>query len=277
MYVKHKSDYIHLKTGRTASAKIKEQIKSVYVPPGYSNVVYVLSKKLLATGVDSKGRTQYIYSNQHKNARSESRKRTFLRVYRVIHQVEKKIKSELDRKNLVAIVLRLICLCHFRVGHTKSLELNHFGTTTLLKKHFKIKDRYIEITFVGKKGVVNSSKVRCQKTVKQLRELLKHKNSNDRVFEVSSRRANEFLAPFGITSKDLRTYYANVEFAQQARKLKNVTAALQETSKLFHNTPQILKSSYIVPNLYKYVKSHLPGELHISTVGHLAKIIERTR
>jgi DNA topoisomerase IB len=87
MYVKHKNGYIHLKTGRSASANTREQIKSVYVPPGYSNVVYVLSKKLIATGVDSKGRTQYIYSNEHKQSRNKSRKHIFLQVSKVIGNV----------------------------------------------------------------------------------------------------------------------------------------------------------------------------------------------
>lgn len=128
-FVKHGRVYIDERSGRPAPANVLEKIRTVYVPPGYKDVRFFLTAKLLATGVDTKGRTQYIYSHEHKQARTNKRKAIVQKVAKVIKRVEQFMD---EGKNECALILRLIKLCNFRIGSDDSVRAyKHFGLTTL--------------------------------------------------------------------------------------------------------------------------------------------------
>jgi DNA topoisomerase-1 len=256
-YVKSKGGYVDSK-GKRVSNRISDKIRKVYIPPGYKNVQYYLQKNLLATGVDSKGRTQYVYSNEHKQARTQKRAKTVLKVSKVITKLEKTI-DRLVAKDERALVMKLIMTCHFRIGcESNAKAYKHYGVTTIRPKHVRFRSNKCTISFVGKKGVHNKGDVRCAKTIRALRRLVKAASRMDgnRIFSVRNHEANSILKPFGVTSKDLRTWYANVEFVKCALKKQPVRDALDCTAKLFHNTPAVLKSSYIVPKVYKHFKDN---------------------
>ena len=261
--------------GKRVSKRVADKIRKVYIPPGYKNVQYHLRKDLLATGVDSKGRTQYIYSNEHKQARTQKRAKTVLKVSKVISKLEKKI-DKLVLKDERALIMKLIVTCHFRIGcESNAKTYKHYGVTTIRPKHVKFRSNKCVISFVGKKGVQNKGEVRCRRTIRALKRLIKKSKGEgrQRIFSVRNHEANSILKPFGVTSKDLRTWYANVEFVKCALKsTNNVRDALEATSKLFHNTPAVLKSSYIVPNVYEHFKSARKNKTH-NPVKLLLKLI----
>lgn len=262
-YKKSKGSFTDSK-GKRISKRISDKIRKVYIPPGYKNVKYFLQKNLLATGVDSKGRTQYIYSNEHKHARTQKRAKTVLKVSKVISKLEKKINS-LILKDERALVMKLITTCHFRIGcETNAKTYKHYGVTTIRPKHVRFRSNKCTISFVGKKGVHNKGTVRCAKTIRALKRLVKaaSKKNGERIFTVRNHEANSILKPFHVTSKDLRTWYANVEFVKCAMK-KPVRESLESTAELFHNTPAVLKSSYIVPKVFQHFKDG--GRSHFST------------
>lgn len=251
-YVKHRRSYVDEKTGRPAPASAVEKIRAVYVPPGYKDVRFFLTTKLLATGVDTKGRTQYIYSHEHKQARTNKRKATVQKVAKVIKRVED-VMSQSD--NECSLILRLIKLCNFRIGSDDSVrEYKHYGLTTLTPQHFHFGPRSCKISFVGKKGVHNEAVVNCPTTIKQLKRLVRDTPKNANVFEVTANDVNDCLGPFDITTKDLRTYYANTTFLERAVVTKDVKQALEQTAQFFHNTKTVLKNSYVVPEVYAWVK-----------------------
>lgn len=252
-YQKRKGSFVDSK-GVRASKRISDKIKRVYIPPGYKNVQYLLQKKLLATGVDSKGRTQYIYSNEHKQARTQKRAKTVLKVSKVISKLEKKI-DKLVLKDERALIMKVIMTCHFRIGcESNAKTYKHYGVTTIRSKHVRFRSNKCIISFTGKKGVHNKGTVKCRRTIRALKRLVK-KSKGDRIFSVRNHEANSILKPFGVTSKDLRTWYANVEFVKCALKSNDVRGALEKTAELFHNTPAVLKSSYIVPKVYEHFKN----------------------
>lgn len=252
-FVKHGRSYIDERSGRPAPINVLEKIRAVYVPPGYTDVRFFLTSKLLATGVDTKGRTQYIYSHEHKQARTNKRKATVQKVAKVIRRVEEFMNEEGDDE--CALILRLIKLCNFRIGSDDSVRsYKHFGLTTLTPQHFHFGPRSCKISFVGKKGVHNEAVVTCAKTVKQLKRLVRDTSKNSQVFEVNACNVNYCLSPFGITTKDLRTYYANVTFLERSVTSLDLKLALEQTAQFFHNTKTVLKNSYIVPEVYEWVK-----------------------
>lgn len=251
-YVKHGRTYVDERTGRPAPSSAVEKIRAVYVPPGYKDVRFFLTSKLLATGVDTKGRTQYIYSHEHKQARTNKRKATVQKVARVIKRVEDVMFRSNDE---CALILRLIKLCNFRIGSDDSVRsYKHYGLTTLMPQHFHFGPRSCKISFVGKKGVHNEAIVNCANTTKQLKRLVRDTPKNSSVFEVSASEVNDCLSPFDITTKDLRTYYANTTFLERAVATQDVKQALEQTAQFFHNTKTVLKNSYVVPEVYEWVK-----------------------
>jgi DNA topoisomerase-1 len=251
-YVKHRRTYVDEKTGRAASSAVIEKIRAVYVPPGYKDVRFHLTDKLLATGVDTKGRTQYIYSHEHKQARTNKRKATVQKVAKVIKRVEDFMSESGDE---CALILRLIKLCNFRIGSDDSCrKYKHYGLTTLTPQHFHFGPRSCKISFIGKKGVHNESVVQCPTTVKQLKRLVRETSKNENVFEATASDVNGCLSSFDITTKDLRTYYANITFLERAAVTKDVKQALEQTAQFFHNTKTVLKNSYVVPEVYEWVK-----------------------
>lgn len=253
-YVKRSRSYVDERTGRAAPHGVVERIRKVYVPPGYKDVRFFLTEKLLATGVDTKGRTQYIYSNEHKQSRTNKRKDTVLKVAKVIAHIESFVHDNI-RTSECAVILSLIQLCNFRIGNDQNVKkYKHYGLTTLTAEHFQFGPRGCKIDFVGKKGVQNTSVVRCPKTVRSLKQLARAAKKHDKVFSVSAADVNDCLRPYGVTTKDLRTYNANITFLEKFLESKDVKTALEETAECFHNTKTVLKNSYIVPDVFEACK-----------------------
>ena len=171
-YVKRRSSIVDAR-GKRVSKRVSDKVRKVYIPPGYKNVRYYLQKNLLATGVDSKGRTQYVYSNEHKHARTQKRAKTVLKVSKVISKLEKTI-DKLILKDERALVMKLIMTCHFRIGcESNAKTYKHYGVTTIRPKHIRFRSNKCVVSFVGKKGVHNKGAVRCSKTIRALKRLVK--------------------------------------------------------------------------------------------------------
>ena len=185
------------------------------------------------------------------------------------NKIDQKINSDLNSTNKIdnqiAIILKLIMDCQFRVGNEIYSKKNKsYGTTTLEKKHMKIKKNSIEIDFIGKKNVRNNCTVKNKKVVKTLKQRNKKlKNKIDRLFNVSSSDVNNYLKKFGeFSSRNFRTWGANIEFISQILKnckqkgsyskseLKKIMKfCIQKVAHKLHNTTTVCKSNYLDPEL----------------------------
>lgn len=262
MYIlrNHKgTEKVYTLDGKHVSSKtIIDQIKKVYVPPAYKQVVYYLKKDLLAIGVDKKGRKQYIYSQNHKNSRHSKRSRIVSKVNKYIQKILSKITHDLSSDNddlrQCAAIIHLIFLCNFRIGtESYAKQYKHYGITTLQPKHFKFTPTKLHINFVGKKGIQNCSSIQNRKLMKFIKNLC-HKNKKDnRVFTVSSSVVNNYLSQFdGITCKELRTWNANkiyIELLLQHYKQLKTKEILKTVAQQLHNTPTVCKNSYLLKGI----------------------------
>ena len=162
------------------------------------------------------------------------------------------------KEKQIAIILKLIMECHFRIGNDVYSKKNKsYGTTTLQQKHIKVKSKdEVVIDFNGKKNVRNVCTVRNKKLVKTLRQKKRTIGKEDRIFSyrrgskyynMKSSDVNKYLKQFGkYTAKDFRTWGANIELIKQLVKkdaLKNVLIKLLIN---FLNTPAICKSNYLI-------------------------------
>jgi DNA topoisomerase-1 len=173
-------------------------------------------------------------------------------------------------------------ICNFRCGNkTYEKKYGSYGLTTLHKKHFLIRTNEIEIDFIGKKGVINNCIIKDKNIQDIIKKMYKLSNKkDDYIFSVKNngnnisiniQDVNNYLEKFNVTSKDLRTWNANIIFLKNFKKHVDnsitrdffnlddnkklkfkktlVKDAIKDTSVSLHHTPLVCKNSYIYKNI----------------------------
>jgi DNA topoisomerase-1 len=282
---------------KVTNKKILDKIKKIYIAPAYTNVKIYLGEDLLATGIDIAGRKQYVYSDKMKKLREQKKFKKLIKTSKNIDKLKKQIQKDLQenkitKNKLVALVLKIMDLCNFRSGNKKYEEkYGSFGITTVHKKHISFKSNSTEIEFIGKKGVNNH----CVLKDKNIQDIIKKVynisskdnpylfsiNDNDDKIHINIYDVNSYLKPFGITTKDLRTWNANVIFLKNLKEiLHNVDSefiekyngktdkqrikirkqlikeAIKSTAESLHHTPAICKSSYIYKKILEVLENN---------------------
>src|SRR5258708_16513274 len=119
-----------------------QRIGALAIPPAWTHV-WISPDSLghiQATGVDSRGRTQYRYHQQWREQRDAQKFLHMLRFASVLPALRAATVADLargglDRDRVAASAVRLIDLGLFRIGGEKYAELDHhYGATTLEKR-----------------------------------------------------------------------------------------------------------------------------------------------
>ena len=266
------------------SQKLIDQFDKLYIVPTYKHIKFYNDKnKIYASGLDSKGRTQYSYNQDFKNKREDKKFQNLKKFILINDKLDKKISLDLKqnkdkKKKLIATILKLMKICNFRIGNeTYEKEYGSIGLTTLQKKHIKFKSERTIIEFTGKKGVLNTCTFKhtyIQKILRLLcnrnKYLFSFYDENKQIKHINNNDVNEYLSEFNITNKDLRmtnanylflhyfnVYTNNLNFKSLPEKEQNkiIKECAVEVSKQLHNTVHVVLNSYISKNLIKKVKN----------------------
>lgn len=243
-----------------------------------------------AIGYDDKGRRQYVYNKKYTQKNSAIKFKNYIILGKYLPQIKKDLSKKINKfvkkpysqwkqpESNIAIVVYLLNNCYFRIGNMKYYKDNNsHGILTLQKKHIKLlDDNKIKIEFIGKKGVNNC----CLKQDKNLFILLKKlKSSNNNfIFDYNNTNlSNELIANYlkdfneDITPKMFRTWHTNCFFVsilkkelnslidiqslskilQEKNKKKIFKKIIIELSKIFYNTPNVVKTSYLNNSITK--------------------------
>ena len=164
------------KDGRPVNDKnALEKISHIYIAPAYRNVKIYLDSDLLAVGIDTKGRKQYVYSEEFKKKREKKKYCQLITLSGKIERLKAQINRDLKQEDynlskLIALVLKIMDLCNFRSGQRKmEKKYKSHGITTVHKDHVAITNNKVEIEFTGKKGVNNY----CAIQDKPIQDILK--------------------------------------------------------------------------------------------------------
>lgn len=256
--------------------EILERVEKLRIPPNWNNVLISNSPSsyLQATGIDSKGRKQYIYHplwntlsriDKYSKLKEFSRKIPLLKKH-----INKELKGSIrlnDKNYLMSLIVLILLKTHSRIGNDVFVEENNtYGLTTLLKKHVTIKNNDITITYTGKKSIVHTYKFRCSIISSVLSELKKLPGS--RLFKtvggeyVTSNDINVFIKTImgeSFTAKDFRTYAANILFIKYLKEMsttgtkqkhkKNVIEAYDKVAKDLGHTRTICRNSYVMSSI----------------------------
>jgi DNA topoisomerase-1 len=280
-----------------------ERIKLLKIPPAYNNVTIINNKKIIAYGYDSKNRKQVLYNPDFIAKQNIKKYDKISASIKFFSKLKKKIATDLNSSNekikAIAIIITLIFTCGFRIGNKKyEKENNSVGLTTLKYKHLKFEGSRILIDFIGKKGVRNNAYCDNRKIFEYLDNKFKISAMEDYIFSygtnkiITSNDVNEYLKEicnyysksnkFIITTKDLRTWNANMLFLNYYKKIrkdreknakkqnndkkqknadndnercvkKDIRTAIEMVAEKLHNTYNICKKSYIDPKIVENI------------------------
>jgi DNA topoisomerase-1 len=262
-----------------------DRIRALGIPPAWENVW--ISADLLghiqATGVDSRGRTQYLYHELWREQRDAQKFGHMLRFASALPALRAAAEGDLRRRSLsrehvAAGAVRLIDLGLFRVGGEKYAELDHhYGATTLEKRHVRLTRDGIMFDYVAKAGKERTIVVTDRVVLPTVRALARQDNGLETLFcyeqggawhALSSHHVNDYIARRAdghFTAKEFRTWNATVLMAlalanagssptQRSRK-SVITASIREVARWLGDTPSVARGSYIDPRLISRYES----------------------
>jgi DNA topoisomerase I len=261
------------------SAQTLQRIAALTIPPGWKDV-WISPDPLghiQATGVDSRGRTQYRYHELWREQRDAQKFAHMLRFAAALPTlrtatVQDLSGRQLDRDRVAAGAVRLLDLGLFRIGGEKYAELDHhYGATTLQKQDVKVTRDGIKFDYIAKEGKRRTITVTDEAVRPTVRALVRSGNSLDSLFSyqdggtwrpLHSHDVSSYIAEHAgghFTAKEFRTWNATVLMAlllananpsQTARSRKNaITASIRGVADWLGDTPAVARKSYIDPRL----------------------------
>jgi len=255
-----------------------ERIQNLVIPPAWKNV-WVSPKKdsyLQATGIDEKGRKQYLYHSKWSEYSSKIKYDDLLNFGFYLPKLRERYQKDLRQKNwnknkVLALATALLDELYLRVGNKHYTEKNKtHGLTTLRRKHLSEDGSKLLINFTAKSGkersvsLTNKRLVRLLKDCSQLPgyDLFRYQEDN-KWYTADSSELNEYIsmeAPEddSYTAKYFRTWGANCVCITQTDKVgkmcedtrkKPETTLIRLVAEKMGHTVAVCKSSYLHPEI----------------------------
>ncbi|OOG19484.1 hypothetical protein BWD42_06045 [Sphingobacterium sp. CZ-UAM] len=255
--------------------KILERINLLAIPPNWKDVWISKNAKsdLQAYGFDQKARKQYIYHHKFVQQKQEEKFRNIRYMGQYLQELRKITSRQLkyqdwNMEKLCAIAFKIMDSTLVRIGNKRyTLENKSYGLSTLEKRHVKIIDNKITLTYKGKKGVFQKKSWKDKQQAKLLGELLQFKGKN--VFQLDKtqcentfcgRAFNSYLqqhCPGRISCKDIRVWGASREAFNLLSKIKQgdtlntrkkqLNEVIKTVAKQLGNTKTVSQNYYIHP------------------------------
>jgi DNA topoisomerase IB len=258
------------------------RINELVIPPAWKDVWIspYPGGHIQATGIDARGRKQYLYHPKWRARRDQEKFDAMLRFAEALPPLRRKVAADLDvddlhRDSVLACAVRLLDIGFFRIGSEDyAVENESYGLATMRKEHVTLlDDGAVLFDYPAKSGkrrvqsVVDEEVYAVVKRLKARRgglpELLAFKEGR-RWVDVRSADINEYLknrTGLEISAKDFRTWSATVLAAralavsgmQQGTKTgrkRAITHAIKEVAYYLGNTPAVARASYIDPRVF---------------------------
>lgn len=262
--------------GRAAGAKNLKRIRQLAIPPAWE-AVWICpypNGHLQATGLDARGRKQYLYHPEWRAVRDETKFHHLIEFARVLPAIRKRVAQDLrlrglSRTKVLAAVVRLLEETCIRVGNPEYARDNEsFGLSTLRNRHVDVRGRQLRFQFRGKSGKMHQVRLadkRLARIVKNCQELPGHElfgyiSDDEKIRVVTSGDVNDYLREISgqnFTAKDFRTWAGTVHAAKALAEFHKdndsqptkeiLLQAIDQVAKKLGNTRAVCRRSYIHP------------------------------
>lgn len=247
----------------------RRRLEAMAIPPAYERVWMTPKDNghLLATGYDVRERKQYRYHPDWSEARSQTKYDDLAAFGRMLPTIRRRVARDLneepgDREFALAATLALIDKLALRVGNPTYAEENgSYGAVTLTRRHLRLKDGEMRISFTAKGGKRAKRRVtdkRLMKALAQARdlpgaELITWVDDDGVPHGVTSQGLNAYLADAagqeGVTAKVFRTWTGTLAAFRTVLdgEGRTIKALCEAAADRLQNTPAIARKSYIHP------------------------------
>ncbi len=268
--------YLDAKGKRVANPNTLQRIRSLVIPPAWTNVWICASANghIQATGRDAKGRKQYKYHAEYREAREHSKYEHMFAFAAALPTIRATVAEHmslrgLPREKVLATVVHLLETTLIRVGNDEYARNNQsYGLTTLKSDHVEVEGSEVRFQFKGKSGKEWSLAMRDRRVARIIRacqelpgqDLLQYFNEHKELHAVSSGDVNAYLREItgaDITAKDFRTWAGTMlmarylslsdPFASATQAKRVMSAAVKKVAAALGNTAAVCRKSYIHP------------------------------
>jgi DNA topoisomerase-1 len=252
------------------------RIRSLAIPPTWRDV-WICPKEnghLQATGIDARGRKQYLYHPDWRTVRDEVKYGSLIPFARVLPKIRARVDEamklpSLTREKVLATIVKLSEISLIRIGNEEYARTNNsFGLTTMHNRHAEVSGLTARFQFLGKSGkrhTVQVSHRRIAAIVRKCQDLpgqhlFEYLDEDGKPVQVGSEDVNDYLKtitgePF--TAKDFRTWAGTVLMAMALTKMeeasskamakRHVTTAIKAVAQILGNTPAVCRKCYVHP------------------------------
>ncbi len=268
--------YLDAKGRRVANADTLKRIRSLVIPPAWTDVWICAAADghIQATGRDVKGRKQYKYHAEYREAREQSKYEHLFEFAAALPRIRATVADHmslrgLPREKVLGTVVHLLERTLIRVGNDEYARTNQsYGLTTLKSEHVAVEGAQVRFHFTGKSGKQWSLAMRDRRVARIIRacqelpgqDLLQYFDEEKELRAVSSGDVNAYLREIAggdVTAKDFRTWAGTVLMARflsvsdsftSATQAKRVmSAAVKKVAAALGNTAAVCRKSYIHP------------------------------
>jgi DNA topoisomerase I len=285
---------------RVDDTEVLARIHDLVIPPAWDEVWICPypGGHIQATGVDARGRKQYLYHRKWRERRDQEKFDDMLRFARALprlreaveHDLGDRDEADLGPERVLATAVRLLDRGFFRIGSEDyAVENETYGLATMRQEHVTVIDGRLRFDYPAKHGkrhvqsVVDPEVISVVERLKRRRgggeELLAYKQGR-RWVDVRSVDINAYIKAItgeDFSAKDFRTWGATVMAAvalavspardtKTARK-RAVTRAIKEVATKLGNTPAVARASYIDPRV---IDRYLDGQSIAGAIEHIA-------
>src|SRR5690606_37535119 len=188
---------------------ILNRIRSLVIAPAWKNVWICTNENghLQVTGVDDKGRKQYLYHQEWSRLQQENKFSKIIEFGKTLPRIRKKIlndsrKNKITKNKVIALALEVMEETLIRAGNAYYRDQNKsYGLTTLTNKHVAIQGSNIHFKFRGKKGVLHEITLNDSRLAKKLKDvkeipgqhLFQYLDKNGEVCSIGSADLNQYI------------------------------------------------------------------------------------
>lgn len=260
------------------------RIRALAIPPAWRDVWISPNPgaDLQATGFDSAGRRQYLYSARHQAAREREKFDRLLHFAGRLPALRARTQTHLrlgpyEPEWACAIAVGIVNKTWFRVGtdrHTRAART--YGVTTLTKRHVEIAGDEIRFRFRTKNHALVRRTLRSAVLARELDRLVALEGARLFRFEregafvnLTAPLLNDYIAEHlgnGFTAKDFRTWGGTLVAATELTRLgpaedeseakRVVNRVMRKVASELGNTPAVARASYVSPSV---VDAYLGG------------------
>lgn len=262
-----------------ADRELTARITSLVIPPAWREVWICPEPNghVLATGIDEKGRKQYIYHPKWRTMRDLIKFYRMIIFAKALPDVRSTVEADLQgrgygREKILGTMLWLLDNTYIRVGNEQYYEQNEsIGLTTLTDKNLVVAGSVTTLSFPAKSGKHQQITFDDRRIARILANLQQQRGS--RLFRyaeggeyhtVEPADINAYLHDISgvhISAKDFRTWGGTLMAfnhlieterlpeAHTPKPEKVVIAAVDAAANVLGNTRAVARSSYVHPDI----------------------------